>query len=112
MLITCFHPVLRVGMRQLYLRCALGFKDVVPNKTQGKIYPHYIHLKIFVRKDAQVHFDIYFITFGNLILWPLSRRCGSVAARCVGPRVHILLRARCLSFVIVVFCQVEVYVTG
>ena len=99
-------------MRQLHLRCALGFKDVVPNKTQGKTYPHYIHLKIFIRKDTQVHFDIYFITFRNLILWPLVRRCGSTAARSVGPRVHILLRARSLSFVTVVFCHIKVYVTG
>ena len=80
MLITRFHPVLRVEMRQLYLRCALDFKDVVPNKTQRKIYPHYIHQKVFLRKDTQVHFYINCITFRNK-LRPLGWRCGSAAAR-------------------------------
>jgi len=40
----------------------------VPSKAQGQIYPHYIHLKIFVRKDPQVHFDLYFITFRRHML--------------------------------------------
>ena len=60
----------------------------------------------------QAHFDLHFNTSINHMLWPRGRRCGSAAARSLGPRVRILLRVRCLSFVIVVFCQVGVYITG
>jgi len=82
----------------------------VPNNTQGQIYPHYIYLKIFVRKDMQVHFVLYFITFRDPMLFyanPHGRAFYGVGLRPLA--VWDRGSASCCGLDI---CQVEVYGTG
>jgi hypothetical protein len=95
---------------EVYLRSALGFYGVVTNKTQEQIYPHYIHLKIFVRKDTQVRFYLYFITFRHPMLFyadPSGRTVYGVGLRSL--TVWDRGSASCCGQDV---CQVEVYEPG
>ena len=82
----------------------------MPNETQGQIYLHYIHQKIFVRKDTQVHFDLHFNTFRHTILFyadPSGRAVYCVVLRPLA--VWDRWSASCCRQNV---CQVEVYGTG